>query len=395
RLGDQKTVVHGNYAMYWGQVGVGGYSNQVNPVTRVSIRYPWVDLNHDGFVQPNEIMIPNNNIANYLALTGNWNPAAPGSPTTANTIDPNLKNDKTQEIIVGVDHEIGAGFAVGANYIWRKYSNFQFTDTIGIEPIDFASTTFTPAAGTCPGADGLRIGAATCPTVTYFVPTFQVPAISNLTNFTSDQYNRVYNGVEISARKRMSHHWLMNTSFAYNSTVVNMSGWAGDSANGLQFTGFGEDPTNRSARDGHQYDFLTSGSGLGNVYINAKWLYKLSGLYNLPFDINVSAFYNARQGYPEEIAVQGPSRPNGGGIPTILLNPVGDSRLPTYGNIDFHLDRPVKIGTVRFMPTLDVFNLTNNNVIQAVRVTENATNANQIQAITAPRVVRFGIRVNW
>jgi hypothetical protein len=187
----------------------------------------------------------------------------------------------------------------------------------------------------------------------------------------------------------------MNTSFAYNSTVVNMSGWAGDSANGLQFTGFGEDPTNRSARDGHQYDFLTSGSGLGNVYINAKWLYKLSGLYNLPFDINVSAFYNARQGYPEEIAVQGPSRPNGGGIPTILLNPVGDSRLPTYGNIDFHLDRPVKIGTVRFMPTLDVFNLTNNNVIQAVRVTENATNANQIQAITAPRIVRFGIRVNW
>jgi hypothetical protein len=42
-----------------------------------------------------------------------------------------------------------------------------------------------------------------------------------------------------------------------------------------------------------------------------------------------------------------------------------------------------------------VFNVGNNNVIQAVRVTQNASNANQIQAITAPRVVRFGIRFTW
>jgi hypothetical protein len=142
-------------------------------------------------------------------------------------------------------------------------------------------------------------------------------------------------------------------------------------------------------------DYATAGSGLGNVFINAKWLYKLSGLVNLPYDINVSAFFNARQGYPEEFAVQGPSRPNGGGIPTILLNAVGDARLPNYSNLDLHLDRPIRIGTVKFLPTLDIFNLANNNVIQAVRVTQNASNANQIQAITAPRVLRFGIRLNW
>jgi hypothetical protein len=395
KLADDKTVVHGNYAMYWGQVGVGGYAGQVNPVTRVSVRYPWVDTNHDTFVQGNEIVIPGNNIANYLALTGNWNPAAPGSPTTANTIDPNLKNDQTQEIIVGVDREVGAGFAVGANYIWRRYTNFQFTDTVGLEPSDFVSTTFTPTAASCPGADGNRISAGNCPTVTYYVPTFQVPAISNLTTFTSDQYNRVYNGVEITARKRLSNHWLMNTSVAYNSTVVNMNGWAGDSANGLQIAGFGEDPTNRGMRNGFQYDYATAGSGLGNVFINTKWLYKLSGLVNLPYDVNVSGFLNARQGYPEEFAVQGPSRPNGGGIPTILLNPVGDARLPNYANVDLHVDRPIRFGAVKLLPTLDVFNVTNNNVIQAVRVTQNASNANQIQAITAPRVLRFGVKLNW
>ena len=58
---------------------------------------------------------------------------------------------------------------------------------------------------------------------------------------------------------------------------------------------------------------------------------------------------------------------------------------------------------IRFIPSLDVFNVSNSNTIQAIRGTQNtgnaagttAGNANQIQAIVAPRVVRFGVRVSW
>ena len=77
------------------------------------------------------------------------------------------------------------------------------------------------------------------------------------------------------------------------------------------------------------------------------------------------------------------------------MNGVGDTRLPNYANLDFHVDRPVKIGTVKFIPALDIFNVFNNNIIQGVRTTQNAINANQIQAITAPRVARVGVRVSW
>jgi len=394
--GDGKTVIHGNYAIYWGQVGTGNVASNVNPVTRTSIRYGWVDLNHDGFVQNNEIydtkgvpLVSGGNPGNFAALTGNWNPAAPGSPVSQNTIDPNLKNDRTDEIIFGIDREVGAGFAVGANYIWRRYSNFQYSDTLGLDPSNYVPVSFTPAASSCPGNDGQRISAANCPTVTYYQPAFQLPTAQNFTNLTTDQYNRAYNGLELTGRKRMSNHWLMNTSFAYNSTIVN-NGFGGAFANTIT-----EDPTNLANRNGFQYDYATSGSGLGNVYINAKWLYKLSGVYNLPLDINVSGFYNARQGYPEEFAVQSPTRANGAGIATILLNGVGDTRLPNYQNLDFHVDRPVKFGTVRLVPQMDIFNLFNGNTLQAVRVTQNASNANQPQAITPPRVVRFGVRVNW
>jgi hypothetical protein len=386
--GDGKTIIRANYAWYWGQVGTGGVSSQLNPVTSVAVRYPWVDLNHDGFVEPNEIydskgvlLNAGGNPANFLAESGNWNPASPGSPTTPNTVDPNLQNDKTQEVIVGADREVGAGFAVGASYIWRRYTNC-FTNCPGWAPIngvsvtgsDYSAATFTPPASSCPAG-------ATCPSVTYYQPNFQLGTISTETNIAG--YNRTYNGVELTGRKRMSNHWLMNTSFAYNSTIVNYG------------TGSYQDPTNIALRNGYQYDYLTSGSGLGNVYINSKWLYKLSGLYQLPYNFNVSAFYNVRQGYPEEFGVQSPSRINGGGIITVLLNGVGDTRLPNFQNLDFHIDRAVKIGTVRFLPAFDVFNVFNSNIIQAVRTVENAANANQIQAIVAPRVARFGVRVTW
>jgi hypothetical protein len=50
---------------------------------------------------------------------------------------------------------------------------------------------------------------------------------------------------------------------------------------------------------------------------------------------------------------------------------------------------------VRLIPAIDVFNISNNNTIQAIRGTQNASNANNIQATTAPRVMRAGLRVTW
>jgi hypothetical protein len=382
--GTGKTLAKVNYAMYWGQVGTGGISSQINPVTRVSVRYPWIDLNGDKFVQANEVQLGSNGGRTPLAVTGNWDPNNPTAVTTANTVDPNLKNDRTDEFIVGFDHEIAPGFAAGASYIWRRYGGFQFTDVVGLQSSDYTAVQYTPAASTCPASQAAR-----CPTVTYYQPLFQLPTITNLTNFTTDQFNRTFNGLELTARKRMSHRWLMNTSFAYNSTIVN-NGFTGAATNTVS-----EDPTNLTARNGYQYDPLTAGSGLGNVYINAKWLYKLSGLVQLPADVNVSAFYNARQGYPFEASIQSPSRANGAGIATVLLDNVGENRLPSYQNLDLHVERPVRVGTVRFIPSLDVFNVFNVNTVQALQRTQNGATANNISSVLAPRVARVGIRLNW
>jgi hypothetical protein len=44
---------------------------------------------------------------------------------------------------------------------------------------------------------------------------------------------------------------------------------------------------------------------------------------------------------------------------------------------------------------MDVFNLLNENMALSVRGGQNASNANQISSILAPRVLRFGCRVTF
>ena len=113
-------------------------------------------------------------------------------------------------------------------------------------------------------------------------------------------------------------------------------------------------------------------------------------MYQLPFGVNVSAFYNARQGYPYERACTVRRAPTAPASPRVLLDPVGDSRLPNYQNLDFHVERPLKFGTVALRAAIDVFNLFNTNTIQAIRGTQNAANANHIQALT--RAARAALR---
>jgi hypothetical protein len=389
--GDGRTLARTNYARYYGQVGNGGVAGTVNPVGSTTLRYPWTDLNGNGIAENGEIALS----ANPISASTNWSAANPANTVSANSVDPNLKNDTTDEFIVGVDRQVGAGFAVGASYIWRHYGDFSWNDRQGITTADWTAKTFTPTTG-CQGDDGLRTAASRCQTATYYEPNFQLPTIITLTNIPG--YARTFNGVELTAQKRMSHGWMMNSSFTYNSTDVHFGefpGAANQASSTTTTIPISEDPTNRAQRDGGQYDYLTGGSGIGNVYVNAKWLLKVSGMYQAPYQINLSAFYNARQGYPFEQGVLTPTRLNGAGTVFVLLDHVGDNRLPNYQNVDFHVERPIKAANVRFVPSLDVFNVTNSNTIQAIRGSQNAANANQIQAILAPRVIRFGIRVNW
>ena len=74
---------------------------------------------------------------------------------------------------------------------------------------------------------------------------------------------------------------------------------------------------------------------------------------------------------------------------------MGAVRLDDMYLLDFRVDKAFTFGTARVTPSMDIFNLTNVNTVLARRRLQGASNANNISGIVAPRVIRFGVRVNW
>jgi hypothetical protein len=295
------------------------------------------------------------------------------STTSPTTVDPNVKNDRTREFIVGFDRQLGGTMAVGANYIWRKYDQFRWNDRIGFSSADYVPVSYTASA--CPAG-------ARCETVTYFEPVRRIPSANIYTN-VPDRY-RNFNGVELTFQRRYTNRWQASASLALNDA---RDYW--DSRDAY------EDPTNIAQQHGAQYAPESGGSGIGGIFTNARWLVKLSGRYTLPYDINIAAFYNGRQGYPFPQSVQTPNRANGAGRAQVLLDPLGSVRLDNLHVIDFRLDKRVSLGRRSVTPTFEIFNLTNTNTVLAINRNQAASNANRISGIVAPRVIRLGLQVRF
>jgi hypothetical protein len=182
---------------------------------------------------------------------------------------------------------------------------------------------------------------------------------------------------------------MLNGSYSYNTTIEYY-----DSAAAY------EDPTNISQRNGFQYAPTAGiggggGSNLAGIPISAKWIAKLNGSYRLPYDVNVAATADLRQGYPFMQAVNIASRPNRAPAIAVLLDPIGSERFPNFATMDFRLDRAFKVAQLNLVPSFDMFNLFNASTVMGRRTNQNAANANQVFGILAPRIARVGMMVTF
>jgi hypothetical protein len=379
--GDGKNVAKFSYARYTAQAGTGDLSSSYTTTgSQAYVTYPWVDLNGDLVAQANEIVmipVPINYGGNYDYT----NPGALATPVYKN--DPHIKMEHTDEFIVSFDRQLGPDFAAGASYIYRKSSNFRGTwttdSTFNMDswtPANFnGPLTYTPNQSSCPAG-------SLCQPVEYYAPTSPTPSFGYYTN--TPGYYRTYNGVELTARKRMSHSWMMNASFTYNDAP--------------QFypAGSYQDPTNISNYDGGQYAQQSTSSGIDNVFVNAQWIARLSGAYQLPWwQIGVAGFLNTRGGFPLEQYVTTGDRGNGAGSASVYLARLGDVRLPSVTQLDLRVDKQINLKYFQATASVDIFNALNGNTILAERRQQNSTNANTVSAILAPRVLRFGVRVTF
>jgi hypothetical protein len=390
----RKTVLRASYARYAGQLSASDASYD-NPLGSISyLAYFWNDRNNDGFVQPSEVATDLG--VQYYAFV---DPANPANVTSPNKIDPNYKTNHDHEAIIGLDHELFPNFAVTAAYTYRRADDFGWTPRIGMTSADFTArpavtrngytaVAYGPNAGPVAASGGGRI----------------------LTNRAG--YTRNYNGLELSLVKRLSNKWMARAAFSWmdwtedygQGSVVNPTHT--DSLTNTNGVSVASGPQ----VNGGQYVPRSGGSGKGDIFYGAKWQLSANALVQLPWGVELAGSVYGKQGFPRPMIIQ----TSAGGDGNVRVLAVGTNKVPSTGqdltatgklddvrypnlwDLDLRLAKNVKIaGSTQLQLVADVFNVLNNDV-ELNRVRNAASSAfNRLDEVLSPRVVRFGVRLQF
>ncbi len=380
---DRKTILRASFSRYAGQLNTGTVG-AMNPSSGAGwAAYRWSDVDGDNLATADEVLTDQ-----FIRAGAGFNPAAPTAVTSANVIDPELKAPVTSSVVIGVDRELLPNFGVQVNYSYTRTNNLlgngnqTWTPRVGVEFDDY--TPAAPITGTL--HDGTE----------YSVPTWTpnaaaVSAGGNgflTTNW--DGYYTDYNGLEVSAVKRMSNRWMARVGFAWNNARDHFENTEAMRNNLGNPTRTDTEPL----ADGGPRAELTSGSGAGDIFINAKWQFNANAVYVLPYDIDFGVNVFGRQGYPfapYRSVTRGPDTMR------VLVAPEIDTyRLPNLWNTDMRFAKRFNVGANANIELIaDLFNVFNANT-ELVRVRNaGAANYRAISQNLSPRIWRFGVRVGF
>jgi hypothetical protein len=224
---------------------------------------------------------------------------------------------------------------------------------------------------------------------------YEWPIGSYRTNYvdgttTRKSYERYIAG-EIVLKKRLSHNWMLDGSFT-------LSNWR--YYNGNDPSEWPYNMNNYDYYDGGVVAPQSGGSGISAVWVNARWMAKLAGLYQFPFGISGSFAFQAREGYvlPPFMQVYADNigwtnmRANEPGN----IGKFGDRRLPNFYELSLGVEKTFNVTeTLRFTVAGDCFNVFNSATALEQQGRLSSSYFEGTMRILNPRVFRVGIRVEF
>ena len=315
-------------------------------------------------------------------------------------LDPDFGSTRVTEAIMSLEKELATDLGVAAYFTFRRYDRAQWTsldyypDTGHYRTKDDYVQVGTVPSQVGPYSTGSAVGRP------YYLldagwESTPYDYVMNRPDFKQDFY-----GLDLVMNKRLSNKWMMNASASFASQKVNHG------ENGYL------DPTNLWATDNRPYSAYMGGiSGTISQYTFARWMVKASGLYQFPWDLNLSATFKAREGNIIRnyftITDYGSPNPKDRSV-DVYVEPFGDERLPSYFTFDLRLEKIVRVGDYgRIYLMADLFNALNRDTItrryqrylgtwyaQTDTFVERADNY-LINQILNPRVLRLGARFQF
>lgn len=386
----KKTLLRAGYNRYVSQMGsaVSGSS----PVGNSQFTFWGLDANNDHTIQRSELI----KVRNFTGI----NPAAPASLTSTRRVDYDMNPPTTDELLIGVEHELRTDFSVGATFTHRVNSDLvalRYEKTQGqgdwFTQADYVQTGVTQACavplsgGVCPA--GMQIDGAPVYGLRPGVPN---PTFSVITS--RPDYEQTFNGLELTATKRMSHDWMMRVNASYNDYTEDCGENSfANPTKGLPSTGIVNGAAvyaGAPACIGGQFAPQSAGSGaFGNVFLNSRYNANVSAVYVAPWAINIGANLLYRQGFADVLRAAA-------GAATVAYEEIGDRRFDDVYQLDLRLAKDFRImNMVTFTPSVDIFNATNQRTILQRNGLTTAGTSRRITEMQAPRVFRIGGKITF
>jgi carboxypeptidase family protein/TonB-dependent receptor-like protein len=358
--GDGRTALKASYSRYGLQVGIDRVLN-VNPFQSDFQTCTWLDPNNDGIAQTSEISA----CGGFAGLTSHY--ASPTGP----------RWPYSDEVTAGVERQLMKDMRVGAMYYHRTNR-----DQIGTRNLAVPTSAYSPVTVNVPnGPNGPTTAVVYNLSPAFFGGAFQNNVVDN-----QPYLDTTYDGVELTASKRFSHHWQMVTGLTIgkNKGGLNFSPSSG-AASGQSATNDLNDPNNT----------LFSNGIVGN---DSKVAFRLSGSYQAPGAITIAGSLISNNGFPVVSTFTVPKALSGSvtrATQSVLLSARGDERLPNVTLVDIRVSRAFAFGQGRrIMPTFDLYNVGNSAAIVSLTSAVGPTYRNAT-AIVSPRIARIGLSINF
>lgn len=315
--------------------------DQFNPLRQNTEVRTWRDANGDLVPQPGEI--------------GPGQGALDRGATVR--IDPDLVRPRQWEFTASVEHQLADDFAVSASYFYRDYRDLTAVVNVAVTEADYSPVTITNPL------DGQ-------PFTIYNQSAASIGRVDNLLT-NSDRLAQTYHGAEVTFNRRFRSNLTL-----FGGVTVGSNKAASSASNNPN------DLINVSG-----YDLLDS-----RVIVN------VSGIYRLPWDLNVSSHLAHYSGQPLR-RIYTVTRTI---LPTlrqtsqdVLLLPTGDARKPAQTLLDVRLGRRFQAGRgLAIEPIVEVYNLLNENA-SVQEVEQVGVALGRISRNIDGRLARFGVKVSF
>ncbi len=387
---ERKTLLRGTFSQYAEQLGEIPLATRVNPIGYSYAYYYFDDTNHNHRLDPNEIPSLN------LLSTVNINPNSPGSLTTPNVNNPNLRPAMTDELTFAIDQGLTRDMLVTFTLTYRHIYDIPedrslITDQNGVTRVatinDYQLSPTTPyVQGVLPNGQ-----------MSAMVPVYDLKPGLTYTGgsyYTNGDRTQRYIGGTLTFTKRLSHDWEANAHFTLDDWTWHI---------GPQFTYY-HDPTNLTSddlgfaiRDGDYFEQSTGSGNKGDVIIGSRWSYDANVMYEVAksrsWGFDVTGSVDGRQGYPTPPYVD---VTNDFGVQHVLIaNSTTEFRNPNIFLLNGRISKDFTFHDFGLTLGVDGFNLLNSNPILQRQRDASALNVGMIEEELSPRVFRIGATLHF